>query len=203
MPQNKSSVRRHFFIDRKLQGRYMMTFLIPMLIMLVFMLGTLFFASETIVRTTAATIKRDIQAKTTLQMQDNLNPSTADYRQLMTGINEYLREFSSNREYRRVLLISLLWVFGGGLLLLIIQIVLMTIFFSHKVAGPIYRFERVCHELINGNYNQQIVLRRGDEMQNLARLLNQVIKTSRERILALKNASDESRKNDVIADLKL
>ncbi len=201
--ENKTFARKHFFINRKLQGRYMLTFLIPMLVMLAFMLLTLYFASETLVNTTTATIKRDIQAKVTLQFQDNLNPSVESYQALLRDVNSYLRNFGKNDAYRRVLVISLLWVFGVGVLLVIIQIVLMTIFFSHKVAGPIYRFERVCHELIEGNYDQRVVLRKGDEMQNLAGLLNEAIKNTRDRLKALKDAGTREEKESVTKELKI
>ena len=53
------------------------------------------------------------------------------------------------------------------MVLVMVQIVLLTVFFSHKVAGPVYRFEKVCHNMIAGDYTDQIHLRKGDEMQNL------------------------------------
>ena len=80
------------------------------------------------------------------------------------------------------MMISLLWVFGIGVFLVVIQIVLLTIFFSHKVAGPVYRFEKVCNNIINGIYTDEIRLRHGDEMQNLARLFNEALKCTRERL---------------------
>ena len=184
--KNSGFSRTHFFIDRKFQGRYMLTFLIPMLILLAFMLFTLYFASQTIISTTVRIIKQDIENKVALELQDQSNPSAERYEAVVSGISDYLRTFSSNKEFKKNLLNSLLWVFGIGVLLVIIQIVLLTIYFSHKVAGPVYRFEKVCHNMIEGNYKDQIHLRRGDEMQNLATLLNEVIRVTRERLLALK-----------------
>jgi nitrogen fixation/metabolism regulation signal transduction histidine kinase len=200
---SRTFARKHFFINRKLQGRYMLTFLIPMLVMLVFMLLTLYFASETLIDTTTATIKRDIQTKIALRFQDNLNPSVESYQALLRDISSYVRNFAKDAAYRRVLMISLLWVFGVGVLLVIIQIVLMTIFFSHKLAGPIYRFERVCHELIEGNYDQRIVLRKGDEMQNLAGLFNEAILASRDRLVAMKNAQSRQERDAIAEKLSI
>ena len=201
--EQKPFVRKHFFIDRKLQGRYMLTFLIPMLVLLVFMLFTLYMASQAIINTTTRIIKRDIESRIALEFQDQTSPTVAQYETVFRSITGYIRSFSSNKEFKRDLLVSLLWVFGVGVFLVIIQVVLLTIFFSHKVAGPIYRLERVCHNLINGQYTDQIRLRKGDEMQNLANLLNEAIRLTRERMVALKDENDTEKKKKVASALQL
>ncbi len=203
MTTEKKFERKHFFIDRKLQGRYMMTFFIPMLIMLVFMIFTLYIASHSLVKTASTIVKMDIQNQITLQFQDELEPSIQSYKSLLKEINMYLRNFPENKRYRGAVLSSLLWVFGIGLLFVIVQLVLLTIFFSHKVAGPVYRFEMTCHDIIDGKYTVKIKLRKGDEMQNLATLLNEVIARSRERLLGLKNAETEEEKQKIVNSLEL
>jgi nitrate/nitrite-specific signal transduction histidine kinase len=174
--------RKHFFIDQKFQGRYMVTFLIPMLVLLVFMIFTLYLSSQAIINTTVRIIKYDVESKISLQLQDQQQPTIERYESLLDSIQKYLRTFSNNRDFRKNLMSSLLWVFGIGVFLVVIQIVLLTIFFSHKVAGPVYRFEKVCNNIINGIYTDEIRLRQGDEMQNLARLFNEALKCTRERL---------------------
>lgn len=187
-----SAFTRKHFIDKNFQGRYMITFLIPMLVLLIFMLFTLYFASHAIIKTSTRIIKNDIENRIALELQDQSQPTVMQYESAILGIKDYLRSFSSNKEFRRNLLNSLLWVFGIGVMLVIIQVVLLTIFFSHKVAGPVYRFEKVCHNIIDGNYTDQIQLRRGDKMKNLAVLFNEALRTTRLRLIALKdkNSSD-------------
>jgi nitrogen fixation/metabolism regulation signal transduction histidine kinase len=203
MAANRQFVRKHFFIDRKLQGRYMVTFLIPMLILLVFMLFTLYFAAQTIVSTTSATIKENIQDKITSQLQDVANPTVERYEGLLSEIDNYLRNFSTSEKYRQALLSSLMWVFGAGIFLVIIQIALLTIFFSHKLAGPVYRFEKACHAVIEGNYSQNIILRRGDDLQNLAVLFNHAMEATRNRFSALVNACDEAERKKIAQTISL
>lgn len=203
MANEKKFERKHFFIDRKLQGRYMMTFFVPMLIMLFFMIFTLYIASHSLVNTASGILRMDIQNKVTLQFQDELEPSVSSYKKLVQDINTYLRNFSENKKYRGAVVSSLLWVFGIGILFVIIQLVLLTIFFSHKLAGPVYRFETVCHNIIGGKYTDKIVLRKGDEMQNLATLLNEVIATSRERLVGLNTADSEEEKKKIVDSLEL
>jgi nitrogen fixation/metabolism regulation signal transduction histidine kinase len=203
MTTEKKFERKHFFIDRKLQGRYMMTFFIPMLIMLLFMIFTLYIAANSLVKTASTIVKMDIQNQITLQFQDEPEPSIQSYKNLLKEINMYLRNFPENKRYRQAVVSSLLWVFGIGILFVIIQLVLLTIFFSHKVAGPVYRFEMTCHDIIDGNYTGNIKLRKGDEMQNLATLLNEVIDRSRERLLGLKNAETDEEKQKIVNSLEL
>lgn len=193
--QNKGNFSRtHFFIDQKFQGRYMLTFLVPMLVLLVFMIFTLYFSSQAIINTTVRIIKYDIENKVSVQLQDQQQPTYDQYKILLQSIQDYLRTFSNNREFRKSLMSSLLWVFGVGVLLVVIQIVLLTIFFSHKVAGPVYRFEKVCHNMIKGIYTDKIRLRQGDEMQNLAKLFNEALECTRNRLQLLDKPEDEKEK---------
>lgn len=203
MTEEKKFERKHFFIDRKLQGRYMMTFFIPMIIMLIFMIFTLYIAAQSLVSTASSIVSMDIQNTITTQFQDELQPSVESYKQVLKDITSYLRNFSENKKYRSAVISSLLWVFGIGILFVIVQLVLLTIFFSHKLAGPVYRFETVCHNLIEGKYNDKISLRKGDEMQNLAALLNEVIAQSRERLLGLHAAKTEEEKARIMGSLEL
>ena len=203
MDNKQGFVRKHFFIDRKLQGRYMMTLLIPMLIMLVFFLIVLYYASQSIVATTTRIIKEEVENKIAVQLQDQQNPPVEAYQALINNIKTYVRDFSSDAKYRKAVLQSLMWIFGIGILIIVVQIALLTIFFSHKLAGPVYRFEKMCHTLIEGNYTDKIYLRRGDEMQNLANLINEVIRITDERLAALRDAKTEEEKNRIVSSLKI
>lgn len=202
MTNQKGFERKHFFIDRHLQGRYMLTFLVPMLVMLAFMLLTLYLASQSIVISTTRIIRDEMDAKTTLRFQDNTQPTVAAYETLFDDMRSYLRDFSSDSKFRQALMSTLLWVFGIGLFLVIAQITMLTIYFSHKLAGPIFRFERICHSVIDGDYTVSVHLRKGDEMQNLARLINEMVTISRDRIKTGISETDEGR-NSLSSKLKL
>ncbi|NLD98438.1 MAG: hypothetical protein GX640_01070 [Fibrobacter sp.] len=197
MTQKNSFTRKHFFIDRKFQGRYMLTFLIPMLIMLLFMIFTLYFASLTIINTTTRILRSDLESRISLGLQDQSNPTTEKYEQILGGVTDYVKKFSNNKDVKKNLMSSLLWVFGAGILLVIVQIVMLTIFFSHKVAGPVYRLECICKNIIDGKYTDIVRLRQGDELQNLAALFNEALRLTRERMLLLRDSdgAEERLKN--------
>jgi nitrogen fixation/metabolism regulation signal transduction histidine kinase len=203
MADKRGFTRKHFFIDRGLQGRYMMTFLIPMMILLAFMLFTLYFAAQMIVTTTTATIKDNIQDKITYRFQDITEPTNEQYIMVLKDIDSYLNGYSTSGAYRKTLLSSLMWVFGIGIFLVIIQITLLTIFFSHKLAGPIYRFEKACYALTEGDYLQNILLRKGDDLQNLASLFNKAIETTRKRLRDLSTTTDANERKRIVQQLKI
>lgn len=199
---NYSKLRKHFFINKRLQGRYMVMFFIPMFILLVFMLVTLYFATQSILSTTTTIIQRDIDAKLALTFQDQEHPTVDQYKNALNTIEDYIQSLSSNRDFRHEMLVSLLWVFGIGIFLVIVQLVLLTIFYSHKLAGPIYRFEKVCQSIIAGNYTEVIRLRKGDEMQNLAVLMNQMIAATNHRLNVLQG-DDSEKKKEISENLTL
>jgi nitrate/nitrite-specific signal transduction histidine kinase len=186
-----------------MQGRYMLTFLLPMFIMLAFFLLTLYFGSQSFTATTTRIIKEEIDNKIVVQLQDQGQPSPEAYVSLVKSIKSYIRDFSTNQKYRKALLSSLLWIFGAGIFLIIIQIAFLTVFFSHKLAGPLYRFEKACHSVIQGNYTERVTLRKGDEMQNLAGLLNELITVTGDRMKALRDAPSASKRDEIISSLKI
>jgi nitrogen fixation/metabolism regulation signal transduction histidine kinase len=177
--------RKSFFIDRRIQGRYMITFLIPMLVMLVFMLLTLYLASQTIISTSSKIMKREIENVIATETQDQAEPTAERYAKALELIRAKVRDFGSIGDIKREFAGTLLGVFGAGILLVVLQIVMMTVFFSHKLAGPVYRFEKACRSVINGHYNDVITLRKGDQMLELSLLLNEAIKASGQRIADL------------------
>ncbi|MCU0609825.1 MAG: hypothetical protein MUF22_08690 [Chitinispirillaceae bacterium] len=195
--------RKHFFIDRKFQSRYMLTYFIPMIIMLAFMVGTLYFAAQTIINTTTRILRQNVENAITLDFQDQQSPSVEKYAAAIGNVSNTIRTFSDDKTLKREMLVTLLWVFGIGLFLVIVQIVMMTIFFSHKVAGPIYRFECFCHDIIEGRYSGRIKLRNGDELVNLAGLLNAANDATRQRINDLLAADSDEKRREISSRLEL
>jgi nitrate/nitrite-specific signal transduction histidine kinase len=163
----------------------MITFLVPMLIMLVFMILTLYLASQTIISTSSKIMKREVENIITVQTQDRLEPTAEQYADILEQIRFKVGDFGNLGDIRREFAGTLLWVFGAGIFLVVLQIVMMTVFFSHKLAGPVFRFEKACRSMISGDYGDVIVLRKGDQMLGLATLLNEATKASGQRIADL------------------
>ncbi|MCK5683653.1 HAMP domain-containing protein [bacterium] len=57
-------------------------------------------------------------------------------------------------------------------LILIIFISIASIFVSHKIAGPVYRFSQNAKSIAEGDLSTKIHLRKGDELNELANVFN-------------------------------
>lgn len=76
----------------------------------------------------------------------------------------------------------------------------LTIFVSHGVAGPVYRFKKVLAEVAAGNLNITIQLRKHDDLQDLAESMNAVLAELRGFVGTLRR--DHEVLNSCIANLE-
>jgi len=72
---------------------------------------------------------------------------------------------------------------------------------SHKLAGPVYRIEKAIYDISKGNLSSKIKLRKGDELWDLAEVVNTMVENlnnnvtvNKETILKLQKDMDEIRK---------
>jgi methyl-accepting chemotaxis protein len=66
----------------------------------------------------------------------------------------------------------------------------VTLVVSHKIAGPLYRFRQAFKELAGGNFSEQVRLRKGDQLVEVAGDINQMITAVQIRIADIRdNAS--------------
>jgi methyl-accepting chemotaxis protein len=62
-----------------------------------------------------------------------------------------------------------------GLIVLIPAAAVFSIYLTHRVAGPLFRIEQTAREMIRGNLALRIRLRKGDELHELAGLVNETL----------------------------
>lgn len=77
---------------------------------------------------------------------------------------------------------------------------IFSIFLTHKIAGPVYRLKYAMTELMNGNLDTRIYLRRWDDLQELATEVNLFSDDLRQYIVTLKN--DHERLSSVVEELE-
>ena len=80
------------------------------------------------------------------------------------------------------------WIFivTGGLLA-----VFVSVFLTHRFAGPLFRFEKTLEKMIGGDFNLEIRLRTKDEAKEVAQLLNQFNNQISSNLRELRSLSDE------------
>ena len=57
----------------------------------------------------------------------------------------------------------------------VLFVVLISAILSHKMAGPVYHFERVCKAIAKGDYSQRVHLRKGDQLTDLQEEFNKML----------------------------
>lgn len=65
--------------------------------------------------------------------------------------------------------------------------IVMTLFVSHKIAGPLYHFKKVIKALGEGDFSSDFRLRRFDQLKDLADVFSAMITKTREELKALKD----------------
>lgn len=74
-------------------------------------------------------------------------------------------------------------------------IFVLGLLFSHKIAGPVYRIEKSIYEIAKGNLSLKIKLRKGDELWDLADIINSMTENIRSSIDSNKDSASKVQKD--------
>jgi len=72
-------------------------------------------------------------------------------------------------------------------LVLCLATIAVTLFVSHKIAGPLYRFKKAMQALAEGNFSSDFRIRHLDQLQDLAEAFNAMIVKIRTDLKSLKD----------------
>ncbi len=72
-----------------------------------------------------------------------------------------------------------------------LAVVVVSIFITHRFAGPMFRFEKSVEEMLKGNFDFQIHLRKKDEGKELAEKMNQLIDMISSRMNEMRRLNDK------------
>jgi methyl-accepting chemotaxis protein len=79
--------------------------------------------------------------------------------------------------------------------------IVVTLFVSHKIAGPLYHFKKALKELADGDFSKDFRIRQLDQVKDLAETFDAMIHETREKIKALKeNAAALEEKAGAISE---
>lgn len=70
---------------------------------------------------------------------------------------------------------DLIWMLVGLQALFLVITFVISIFVSHRIAGPLFKLRKSFHEAENGNLDQQIVFRKYDYFPELAESFNRML----------------------------
>lgn len=69
--------------------------------------------------------------------------------------------------------------------------IVVTLFISHKIAGPIFRFEKELKEIGEGDLTKDIRLRKKDQITDMAVSLNKMIAGLHEKVLDIQKSVEQ------------
>lgn len=79
----------------------------------------------------------------------------------------------------------------GSLILGIIAAFAASVFFPHRIAGPLHRMEKEIKERVaQGDLSHRFTIRKGDELVEVADALNVMVDKLRERMLRIRDSSE-------------
>ncbi len=81
----------------------------------------------------------------------------------------------------------LIWVNVLVMLALVALAFVVALNASHKVGGPLYRFENTLDKIAHGDLTEYIVLREGDKLQGLAEHINAMSQSLNDRLMQIKS----------------
>ncbi|MBR5151493.1 MAG: HAMP domain-containing protein [Elusimicrobiaceae bacterium] len=64
----------------------------------------------------------------------------------------------------------------------ILLVIIISAIVSHKMAGPVYRFEQTCKAIAKGDFSQRVHLRKGDQLTELQDAFNKMMDTVEDRL---------------------
>ncbi len=90
----------------------------------------------------------------------------------------------------KALFFQIIRAYGVYIVLLGVVISVVSLFLSHRIAGPLFRLERSVEEITRGNLSFRITLRKKDEVKELAALMNTMIETLSAHLKEMKRYAD-------------
>ena len=188
--------RRHFFINKPLQLRYMLPISAALLLVSLVSLANLYFGIWGGVFEAFSDLKIQNDLVTAARMQEYEEarlPSVSSTESFSTLslFRQAERLSQRQREVFKDILDRNNRSLIGKLIFLFVLIAWGSIFLSHKIAGPFYRFQTTFNRMRQGDLAVRCHLRKFDEAQPIAESLNQTLEFLDSTVSRLKNFAQE------------
>jgi methyl-accepting chemotaxis protein len=174
--------RRHFFINRPLQLRYMFTITFALLAITAISLTSLYFGiwGGILDAFSDERTRNDLLTASRLQQYEEARHprnETPESFSPLSFVRQAERLSERQREVFKEILDQTNRGLAGKLLLLFVLIAWGTIYLSHKIAGPLYRFQIIFEQVAQGDLAARCHLRKFDEAKSVAASLNTALET--------------------------
>ena len=163
----KRSVR-NYLLDSRFQLKYS-GFLVAVALVISGVLGTVVYSTTKAMVTESQKVIEESK-KVSEVSRMNIKDLASDAPDLLAEFNKEADEHDQMIAAQQASLIHrqevLIESVVGGLTLMVVLIGLLGIYFTHKVAGPIYKMKRLLGQVGQGNLHVEARLRKGDELRD-------------------------------------
>jgi len=180
--------RRHYLINKRFQLKYTLSILGIIVAVMTVSIGGIYIGmwSSIIENFSEFKVSQDLETAKRIAGYEDVRYKKGDYR-----IERIFREAELLSSQQREALKNALNAVNRSLFpkiaLLAVFIFAGGIFISHKIAGPMYRFEHSAAAAKEGDLTVHFNIRKSDEMKNTASVLEDMIETLRSDMQKIKD----------------
>jgi len=84
-----------------------------------------------------------------------------------------------------------------------VVVIVVTLLVSHKIAGPMFRFEKDINRIAQGDLQSRIHIRKGDQFQEMAMALNRMVESIAGRLKTVRDMADDKMRHCIDEKFKL
>lgn len=177
---NKKIRRRQFLINKSLQFRYMFTLTFTLMAVILISLAGLYLGiwGGILSAFSDEKIQNDLIIASQLQQYEEARLPVDGQNKafsILSNVRQAERLSQRQKEIFKDILDETSRGLIGKLILLFIFIAWGTIFLSHKIAGPLYRFQKTFEQVAGGDLSVRCYLRKFDEAKPVAKTINQAL----------------------------
>jgi ABC-type multidrug transport system fused ATPase/permease subunit len=173
---------RNFLLDSRFQLKYAGYLVMVAVIISGVMGAVLYVTTRAVVTESSALVEESRKVSEVSRM--NIRDLASDSPELLSEFN---REASAHdkmiADQQASLLHHQLWMIRslvGGLALMVTLIGLLGIYFTHKVAGPVFKMKRLLKQVGGGDLYVQARLRKGDELRDFFETFTRMVSDLRQ-----------------------
>lgn len=184
-PDRPSAYRRsvrNYLLDSRFQLKYT-GFLVVVAIAISAVMGAVLYeTTRAVVGESSALVEESKKVSEVSRM--NVNDLASDSPDLLTEFNREAAAHDRTLADQQASLIArqrrMIESLVGGLALMVVLIGLLGIYFTHKVAGPIYKMKKLLKQVGDGNLHVETRLRKGDELRDFFDAFARMVASLRE-----------------------
>jgi len=105
--------------------------------------------------------------------------------------NSYAESYKLFSNLKNELLRKSVFIYLSSSLLIVVGVAVISLLYSHRVAGPLYRLEMFARRVASGDLTQIVRLRQSDVIHPMADDLNSIVSSLKETVAEIESGTEE------------